>query len=219
MSTLSKEQAANREKTLLAALLLSIWAPLATGVAVVLSRSITQLADFVRRSVELFALLISWWVFRYLERNKALDPRKRARLEKAAGFSVAGALCCSGATMLLLSLSRLFASRPGGNVYPGLAIALLGLMTNAWFWRRYQKLMREQYSSIIDAQRHLYCAKTFMDLCVIIALGAVAASPGHPATRYVDAAGSAVLSVYLLWSGIRAAQTAISGAVSGERHD
>jgi len=210
MNTLSDEQVASREKTLLASLLLSIWAPLATGVAVVHSRSSTQLADFIRRSVELFALLLSWWVFRYLQRNKALDARSTARMEKMAGMSVAGALCCSGAIMLLLSLPRLFAFQPGGNVYPGLVIAVLGLETNAWFWRRYRKLMREQYSSIIDAQRQLYRAKTFVDLCVTVALSSVAAAPAHPATRYVDVTGSLALSVYLLWSGVRAALTAIA---------
>jgi len=66
MSFLSKKQAASREKTLLTALLLSIPGPLVVGLAAVSSHSTTQLADFIRRSVELVALLLSWWVFRKL---------------------------------------------------------------------------------------------------------------------------------------------------------
>jgi len=209
MNTLSKEQSASREKTLLVALLLSMWAPLTTGIAVLLSHSTTQLADFIRRSVELVALFVSWWVFRYLARNNEFDLERKVRMERIAGMTVAAALSCSGIVMLILALSRFSTFEPGGNVYPGIAIAVLGLITNSWFWRRYSKLTCEQYSSIIDAQRQLYRAKTFVDFCVITALTAVAIAPTHPVTRYIDISGSVILAVYLLWSGFRTAQAAV----------
>jgi divalent metal cation (Fe/Co/Zn/Cd) transporter len=201
MNEHTQEQAARRERTLLAALLLSMWAPLATGIAVILSQSTTQIADFVRRTVELVALFVSWQVFRYLERRKTIDPERKAALERFATLSVAAALGCSGLVMLLLAYSRLFTFEPGGNVYPGLAIAGLGLVTNGWFWRRYTVLLREKYSPIIASQRRLYRAKSVVDLCVIVALGAVAVSPAHPLTRYLDLFGSITVALYLLWSG------------------
>lgn len=209
MHNLTREQASRREKTLLAALLLSMWAPLATGIAVILSRSTTQLADFIRRSIELLALFVSWRVFRYVEGKKGLEPVDRARLEKAAGLSVSAALVCSGIVMLLLALSRISAFQPGGNVYPGLVIASLGLLVNGWFWRRYASLNREQYNSIIETQRRLYLAKALVDLCVIAALAAVAAIPDHPATRYIDILGSVAVSLYLMWSGVNTARSAL----------
>jgi divalent metal cation (Fe/Co/Zn/Cd) transporter len=202
MNSHSREQATRREKTLFAAVLLSMWAPLATGIAVVVSQSTTQIADFVRRTVELVALLVSWQVFRYLERRKRIDPGTKAALERFAGLSVAAALGCSGIVMLLLAYSRLFTFEPGGNVYPGLVIAGLGLVTNGWFWRRYAALLREQYNPIIASQRQLYRAKSAVDLCVIVALGAVAISPAHPVTRYLDLFGSIAVALYLLWSGV-----------------
>lgn len=205
MDILSNEQATSREKTLLAALLLSVWAPLATGVAVILSHSTTQLADFIRRTVELVALFVSWWIFRYLFRKKKPGPGERARLEKFAGLVTAAALGCSGMVILAVALTRLTAFEPGGNVYPGLAIAGLGFLTNAWFWRRYTRLTREQYSPIIAAQRQLYQAKAFVDLGVITALASVAISPTHPVTRYIDIMGSIMVVMYLLWSGARTA--------------
>lgn len=82
----------DRERTLLVALLLSLWAPLATGLAVLLSRSTTQVADFVRRSAELVALVISWAVYRHLRRRCDLSAERRARLERLATRSVAAAL-------------------------------------------------------------------------------------------------------------------------------
>ncbi len=202
MSTLSKEQIAGREKTLIAALLLSMWAPLTTGIAVLLSRSTTQLADFIRRSVELIALFISWRVFRYVEKGHEVSPIQKARLEKIAGLSVAIALCISGLTMFIITMARIGTFEPGGNVYPGLAIAFLGLITNSWFWRRYTRMTNEHYNPVINSQRLMYRAKTIVDLCVLIALASVAIAPDSPATRYIDALGSVAVSIYLLWSGI-----------------
>lgn len=202
MEDLTQKQAASREKTLLTALLLSMWAPLTTGIAVLMSNSTTQLADFIRRSVELFALFVSWWVFRRLQRDKELEPEQKARMEKIAGLCVATALCCTGIIMFSLALSRLDTFKPGGNVYLGLTIAVLGFITNSWFWRRYTVMTHEYYSSVIDTQRQLYRAKAFVDLCIIIALTAVAVNPVHPMTRYIDLIGSVAVAAYLLWSGI-----------------
>jgi len=192
-----------RERTLLVALLLSLWAPLATGLAVLLSRSTTQLADFVRRSAELVALAITWAVYRHLRRRGDLDAARRASLERLATRGVAAALALSGAVMLLLAAGRLRSFEPGGDVRLGLAIALLGLATNGWFWRRFGALARERPDALIDAQRRLYRAKVAVDACVIAALATVLWAPGHPATRWVDLGGSVAVALYLGWSAWR----------------
>ena len=207
MADLSKEQAASREKTLLTALLLSAPGPLVTGLATLSSHSSTQLADFIRRDMELVALFLSWWVFRQLQRNEALNEADQSRLERTAGLSVAGTMLCSGIIMAIVALSRMSTYEPGGKVISGLIIAVLGLITNSWFWRRYTVLTREQYSSVIAAQQSLYRAKASVDLCVVTALTAVAVAPAHPATRYVDIFGSVIVAGYLLWNGSRMAQT------------
>jgi divalent metal cation (Fe/Co/Zn/Cd) transporter len=211
MKGLSKEQSSSRQKTLLTALLLSAPGPLVTGFAVMTSSSTTQLADFLRRTVELVAIFVSWWVFRQLHRNKAMGEGHQARLERAAGLSAAGAMVLSGVILLVVAVSRWSVFEPGGNVTLGLTIAVLGLLTNSWFWRRYAKLTQEQYSAVISAQQQLYRAKASVDLCVVAALAAVAIAPAHPATRFVDLLGSIIVAVYLLWSGLRAARKHSSG--------
>lgn len=207
MTDLSKEQAASREKTLLTALLLSTPGPLVTGLAAFSSYSTTQVADFTRRSVELAALFISWWVFRQLQKKKDLSKTEQSRLERLAGLSVAGTMICSGIVMLIVAISRLSVFEPGGNVFPGLIIAVLGLIFNVWFWRRYTILTREQYSPVIAAQSKLYRAKASVDLCVVTALVAVAIAPAHPATHYVDILGSVIVAGYLLWNGVSMARS------------
>lgn len=208
---LSKEQAASREKTLLVAFLLSAWAPLATGLAVLMSHSTTQVADFIRRTVELVALFISWQVFRHVEGKRStaqLDPAAKARLEKIAKQSVAATMAISGFVMLGLALSRIASFQPSGNVSLGLVIASLGLVTNSWFWQRYRRMTREHFNPVIASQVTLYRAKAFVDLCVILALSSVAISPAHPLTRYIDLLGSIAVAVYLLWSSLRSFQAA-----------
>jgi Co/Zn/Cd efflux system component len=207
MSALSKDQAATRSKTLLTALLLSAPGPLVTGLAALSSQSSTQLADFIRRTVELVALFVSWWVFRRIHQNMEMDDKARARLERMAGLSVAGTMICSGIVMLVVALSRLSIFEPSGNVIPGLVIAVLGLLTNGFFWRRYTVLTREHYSPVIAAQQGLYRAKASLDFVVVIALSAVVIAPLHPATRYIDILGSLLVAGYLLVSGIRSVQT------------
>ncbi len=194
---------ASRERTLLIALLLSLWAPLATGAAVLMSRSTTQVADFVRRSAELVAVALTWAVVRRLRRRGDLDVARRARLERVATRGVAVALMVSGAVMLLVAAGRLHSFQPGGDVRLGLAIAVAGLATNGWFWRRFAALARERPDAPIVAQRSLYRAKVAVDAGVIAALVTVLVAPEHPATRWVDLGGSVGIALYLGWSAWR----------------
>jgi len=206
LNNLTKEQTASRAKTLLTSLLLSAPGPLVTGIALATSHSTTQLADFLRRGVELVAIFISWWVFRKLNQPPQPGEAQQARLERAAGLTTAGAMACSGLVLLVVALSRMSVFEPGGNVTMGLVIAILGVLTNGWFWRRYTAMTSEQYSAVIAAQAQLYRAKTTVDLCVTAALAAVAIAPAHPVTRYIDIFGSIIVAIYLLWSGLRIAQ-------------
>jgi len=206
VNALTKEQSASRARTLLTSLLLSAPGPLVTGYALATSRSTTQLADFIRRGMELVAIFVSWWAFRKLQREAPVGAARQARLERGAGLSTAGAMAGSGALLLGVTLSRWSAFEPGGSVLVGLVITFLGLLTNGWLWRRYAALTREQYDAVIAGQQQLYRAKTLVDLCVITALVAVALAPGHPVTPYVDLLGSVGVAAYLLWSGVQAAQ-------------
>ena len=200
---------ARRERTSLVALLLSMWGPLATGIAVALSQSTTQLADFVRRSVELVALATSYAVFRHLRRKPDVKPERAALLERRAAMAVATALTVSGAVMLVLVASRWDTFVPGGDVRLGVAIATLGLAFNSAFWRRYAGLARERPGPLIDAQRRLYRAKAAVDVGVLAALATVMFAPETEAARWVDLGGSLLVALYLLLSAQRSVKDAL----------
>lgn len=192
-----------RERTLRLALALSAWGPLATGVAVLLSHSSTQMADFLRRSAELLAIALAWGVARRL-RQRGVDADARRRLERATAWAVAGALLLSGGVTLVVAGGRwLSGLEPGGDVRLGLLVALLGLGVNAGFWRRYAALGRERAGALLDGQRRLYRAKVVVDAGVALALATVALAPGSLLARGTDVSGSVLVGLYLMWSGGR----------------
>lgn len=224
MQRQEREAFTRRERTLKVALLLSAWGPLVTGIAVLLSQSVTQVADFVRRSVELMALAVAWLVFRHVHETPGMDDVRKRHLERRSAQGVAIALAVSGVVMLLLAAARWRAFEEVGDVRLGLAVASLGLLVNTWFWRRYRSLEQERSSGLIGAQRRLYRAKASVDLVVIGALGTLWLAPDHPAAALVDVGGSVAVAGYLLWSSHRTLQVdgrapdEPGGRRGGERH-
>ena len=190
------------EGTLLASVIMSSPGALITGAAAIFSTSGTQLADFLRRTAELAALLVSYFVFRKIQRKSDITAADRQRLEQTANLCVSAAMIIAGAIMLILAIVRIGSYTPSGNVTAGLIIALLGVGTNGFLCFRYRILSHKSDSEIIAAQFQLYRAKTAVDACVSAALLTVALSPDSPAAKYVDVIGTALVALYLLYNGI-----------------
>ncbi len=187
------------ERTLLASVVLSSPGPIVVGIGLLLGRSSTQLADFIRRTAELAAIVVSWIVFRITHKDDAGEAIKKAKLERIANLCVGAAMCLSGSAMVLVA----FLSNSGqkGNVIPGLVIAILGVITNSWFWFRYRNLNKAHPNAILAVQSRLYRAKALVDICVSSALVTVAVSPASAVAYYMDIAGSVVVAVYLIVNG------------------
>ena len=193
------------EGTLLASVIMSSPGAVVTGIAALFSTSGTQLADFLRRTAELAALLVSYIVFRKIQRRPDMPQAEKEKQERAANICVSVAMILAGIVMLVLAAIRIGSYAPGGNVLAGLVIGLLGVATNGFLCLRYRVLSRQSESAIIVAQFRLYGAKTAVDVCVSLALFTVAIAPQHPATKYVDIIGTALVALYLLYNGARLA--------------
>jgi divalent metal cation (Fe/Co/Zn/Cd) transporter len=190
------------ERTLLASVVLSSPGPLVVGIGLFLGKSSTQLADFIRRTAELIAIIVSWMVYRATHRGTEYHENHRLHLERIANHCVGAAMCLGGMAMLFMAF--FYPAEEKGNVIPGLIIAILGVTTNTWFWIRYRKLNKAEPNSILAIQSRLYSAKAVVDTCVTTALIVVAVSPGSPAAYFMDMAGSAAVALYLLISGAAA---------------
>lgn len=188
-------------RTLLLSVLMSSPGPLVVGLGLLAGRSSTQIADFVRRSAELLAITMSFVVYRITTKEDTCDEAKRARLEKRSNAFVGAMMCLGGSFMVLLAF--LSDTTDKGNVIPGLAIAVLGVIANTAFWIKYTRLNRAQPNAILQVQSRLYRAKALVDGCVTIALLSVVIAPASPVSYWLDFAGSLIVAVYLIYCGVQ----------------
>ena len=188
-------------RTLLLSVLMSAPGPLILGLGLLEGHSSTQIADFVRRSAELLAIIMAYATYLVTTRDSMTDPNRRARVERFSNLFVGAMMCLGGSLMLVLAL--LADSEDKGNVIPALAIAVMGVVANTLFWRKYARLNRAEPNPILAVQVRLYRAKSLVDGCVTLALLSVLLLPGSPASAWLDRIGSAVVAVYLVFCGVQ----------------
>ena len=135
-------------KTLLLSVIMSSPGPLVVGLGLLIGQSSTQVADFVRRSIELLAIILSFVIYCITTKNELVDEIKKRKLEKGTNIFVSIAMVASGIIMCVLAITS--TSEEKGNVIPGLAIALLGLVANTFFWIKYSKLNKQSKNSILE---------------------------------------------------------------------
>lgn len=196
---MSKNKSGSR--TLLWSVIMSSPGPLVVGLGLLAGRSATQIADFVRRSAELLAIVLSFMVYRLTTADEGVDTARKERLERKTNLFVGAMMCLGGGIMLVLAFFSENAEK--GNVIPGLTIAVLGVVANTIFWRKYTGLNRKEPNPILAVQARLYGAKSLVDGCVSAALLSVAVLPGSVFSYYFDLVGSVIVALYLIWCGLR----------------
>ena len=67
------------ERTLLASVLMSAPGPIVVGIGLLVGHSSTQLADFIRRTAELAAIIVSWFVYRTIHQNVEMKIKQIGR--------------------------------------------------------------------------------------------------------------------------------------------
>lgn len=186
-------------RTLLWSVLMSSPGPLVVGLGLLAGRSSTQIADFVRRSSELLAIIMAYVVYQLTCKDE--DNRRKAQLERISNAFVGAMMCLGGSVMIALAFMA--ESGDKGNVIPGLTIAVLGVIANTIFWRKYTRLNKAEPNAILAVQARLYRAKSLVDSCVTIALLSVAFFPASSISSWLDLIGSVIVAVYLVWCGVR----------------
>lgn len=188
-------------RTLLMSVLMSSPGPLIVGLGLLAGRSSTQIADFVRRSAELLAIIMAFIVYKITTRDGACDKVKKRKLERISNAFVGAMMCIGGSFMI--GLTFMSQTEDKGNVIPGLSVAVLGVIANTIFWRKYTRLNKAEPNAILAVQARLYRAKSLVDSCVTVALLSVALFPGSEISVWFDAIGSVIVALYLIWCGVQ----------------
>ena len=194
-------------RTLLMSVLMSAPGPLIIGLGLLVGRSSTQIADFIRRSAELLAIIMAYVVYQITTKDGVCDEVRKAKLERLSNIFVGAMMCVGGTFMVVLAILSDNADK--GNVIPGLVIALLGVIANSIFWVKYTKLNNAEPNAILAVQARLYRAKTLVDGCVTTALLSVVIAPASQLSIWLDFIGSIIVAVYLIWCGIKTIRDAI----------
>ena len=188
-------------RTLLMSVLMSAYGPVILGLGLRVGHSSTQIADFTRRTAELLALIVAFVVYAVTNGRKDMNAAQKQAWEKRGNLFTGFIMCVSGLSMLVLSL--LSKNEDKGNVVPALVIAVLGVIANSIFWRRYTVLHHRQGNAILGVQARLYGAKSAVDICVTVALAAVLAFPGTGVSFWLDRIGSVLVALYMIRCGIK----------------
>ena len=188
-------------KTLLWSIIMSSPGPLVVGLGLIAGRSSTQIADFVRRSAELMAIIMSFVVYTATQKDGVCDETKKKKSERRSNIFVGSMMCLAGSIMAVLALT--VQSDDKGNVIPGLVIAVLGVIANSIFWAKYTRLNKSEPNAILAVQARLYRAKSLVDMSVTVALTSVLISPKSAVSYWLDMIGSLIVAIYLVWCGIR----------------
>ena len=188
-------------KTLLWSIIMSSPGPLVVGLGLLSGRSSTQIADFVRRSAELLAIIMSFVVYTTVTKTGVCDEQKKKKMQRGSNIFVGSMMCLAGVIMAVLAFAM--NNEDKGNVIPGLAIAVLGVIANSIFWIKYTRLNNNEPNAIMAVQSRLYRAKTLVDSSVTIALMSVLIAPQSSGSNWLDLIGSVIVAVYLIWCGIQ----------------
>lgn len=188
--------------TLLWSIIMSSPGPLVMGLGLIVGRSSTQIADFLRRSAELLAIIMSYIVYNATHKNGyCYDEDRKRRSESRSNMFVGAMMCLAGAVMAVIAFA--IKSEDKGNVLTGFLAAACGAVTNTIFWVKYTRLNRNEQNAILAVQARLYHAKAVVDICVTVALTVVLISPTSAVSYWLDMIGSLIVAVYMIQCGVR----------------
>lgn len=192
------------EKVLRAAWLLSLWAPLSTGIAYYLGQSSVLLADFLRRSNELLALWLSWYIFRIArELEEKGQPEEARKKEKKSSLFMAAVMFLSGAFVFYSAWNSYVSPKPLGWILPGILVATGGLIVNSYFWYKNWSLSRLPGRPILESQWRFYRAKTIIDMTVLLTLFITSYQVIGPPSWLADPIGALVVALFIWYSAIK----------------
>ena len=198
-------------KVLKAAWIISLGAPVGTGIAYLLGRTNILLADFFRRTAELLALFLAWVVFCKVEKGSNREYNYGYhKLEDLSSLFVGFIMIISFIIVLDNSVNRLIEPEPSGWLIPGLIIASLGVLVNGWFWQHNYRLNKRETTPVFETQWRLYRVKTLIDFFVIITLILDISLSNNLWSIYIDFIGSLVVASILLVSGFYLMKNAVN---------
>ena len=197
-----------KETTLQRAWILSLLGLVAVSFAYYVGESNTIHADFLRRGVEFLSLLGSWIVFLIISK-KSLSSSAGKKLESFSSIFIALVMFISFIFISYNAYKEFIEPSETGWLLPGIIVALVALVNNSYFWRKYNKIVKEESTQIIESQRRLYRSKALGDIVVFLTLISTVLLGAYDWHQYIDPAGSVLIALFILFSALKILKEAV----------
>ena len=198
------ESTREQEKILRAAWMVSLLAPLSTGLAYYLGQTSVLLADFLRRSNEFLALLLAWVVFiKVCQAEQEGQQDRVSWLERLSSSFMTLVMLISGGVVFYSAFNQLLSPEPPGWLILGIFISSAGLLVNGYFWYKNYQLDKKSNTVLMANQWRFYRAKTLMDLVVLTSLLTINFQLLGELSWLSDPLGSIIVAAFMWFSASR----------------
>jgi len=205
-STKGEGNYAQKQRTVLASLIIDfiLWIP--DIVAAVLSGSIVLFADAVKCANEIIATFFAYITIRKMAKGGAgTYDYGMGKMETTTSVITGGVMFVSLLLVFFVAIYRI--AVPAELVHEGALLGvflmIIGVSMNTWLWQKNYRLNKKEPSPIMDSQWRLFRTKAFSDFSVLVSLIASFALSHYAWSLYIDPLASFVIAGFLLSSGYR----------------
>lgn len=183
-------------KNLFFATLVCLPGPLWLAISMRGGANSTQIADLIKRSCDFLTVALAWLVYE-LTTSNFISETVKLRLEKFIKYFTAASMCLSGLIMIYVAVATLDGHH--GNMFPSLFLAATGALINVGLVWNY----RSMKNPVLMVQAKLHSTKALLDFGLVAILLTWILCPYDNIRHYADLVGTIVISLYLIWSGLR----------------
>jgi ferrous-iron efflux pump FieF len=194
----------SKEKTIFHSFLVAvlIWIP--NIIAVMLSGSVTMLADVVKDGNELLSTFMAWMIIRKLSKgDHSTYDYGMGKFETITGLITGIVMFISLFLVFYSSISRILvpAQIHEEGAILGIILYIISISATARQWRKMHQESKKEHSPILESQWRLFRIKTISDILVLGTLVASTMFQEFWWSDFFDPISSFIIGIILLLSG------------------
>lgn len=192
-----------RERALFFNILAGVVSVIPKLAAAILSGSVTLYASVLKTINEALGIVIAWTIARKISRGDGTYDYGMGKFENIARIITGGILLISVLILVLIAAMKFLAPAVLGvsGIAVGMAITLVMIGVDSWFWIRNYRIAQHEPSPLMDSQWRLFRLKAFANIVVFLALVLAVLCSAYPWAVYIDPAASLVIIGILFRSG------------------
>lgn len=191
----------SREKALRGLFYAGLLDVLLTTSAFLLANSGVLLADFLKTTIELIAITLSWVAIRRINRGGGKKYEYGlGKLENISSLFVGLVMLLSFLIITANSVRSILAPSHihGIGLWISIGSQVIYLGINGGLWFKNRRLSKSAPSPLMDSQTRLFLTRFIGNAFILLSLGLSMAFSGHGWSEYIDPAASMVIALSIL---------------------